>query len=184
MLDFGQWQKANDLGNAMRVGNDPDVQFRLSQALLDPNASEIIRDANFIATQHMPWDVHGPNGMGVNTIRMNQDNTLELVNNWNGSSTNAGKILNLPQLELATNLGNALRVGNDPDVQFQLMHVVSDPDAREMIKDANFWATQHADWDVHGPNGMGEESLRINPDNTIAVVHNATGYATNIAKLG
>ncbi len=183
MLDLGQWGEANALGNALRVGNDPDVQAHLSGVLCDPNASEIIRDANFIATQHVPWDVHGPDGMGVETIGVNPDNTISLINKETGSAASVGKMLEIPQLDEATSLGNALRVGNDPDVQAQVARVLADPDAREIIKDAKFIATQHAPWDVHGPDGLGVETLQINPDSSLALINKETGSNTNIAKL-
>ncbi len=183
MLDFGQWVKANDLGNALRVGNDEDVHARLAAVLCDPNANEIIRDANFIATQHAPWDVHGPGGTGVETLRVNPDNSVDLINKENCSVNKVGKVLNLPQLDLATNLGNALRVGNDPDVQAQMARVLADPDAREIIKDANFIATQHAFWDVHGPGGTGVETLRVNPDGSIDLINKVNCRTSNIGKL-
>jgi hypothetical protein len=184
MLDLGQWGEANDIGNALRVGNDPDVQARLSSVLCDPNASEIIRDANFIATQHAPWDVHGPDGMGVATLRVNPDNTLDLVNNETNSAFNVGKLLNPEQLNEATAVGNALRVGNDPDVQAQLAAVLRDPDARNIINVANYIATTHAWFDVHGPNGTGVDTLQVNPNNSVDLVNKENGAVRNVGQLG
>jgi hypothetical protein len=90
-IDFGlgirQNVEARQLGDALRVGNDPDVRAKLSQVLFDPAAREIIRHADFVATQHAPWDVHGPYGMGVETLQIYPDNSVGLLNRETGSNT-------------------------------------------------------------------------------------------------
>jgi hypothetical protein len=86
-LNIRQNVEARHLGDALRVGNDPDVRAQLSQVLFDPAAREIIRHADYIATRHAPWDVHGPYGMGVETLQINPDNSVDLINKDTNTST-------------------------------------------------------------------------------------------------
>jgi hypothetical protein len=87
IFDFGKHAvEAHQLGNALRVGNEPDVGDKLRQALYEPDARAIILNADRIATQHAPGDVHGPNGMGVERLSINNNGTIDLINNETGSA--------------------------------------------------------------------------------------------------
>lgn len=89
IFDWGTHEvEANQLGDALRVGNEPDVADKLRQALYEPDARSIILEADQIATEHAPWDVHGPNGMGEERLRINNNGTIDLINNWNGNARN------------------------------------------------------------------------------------------------
>lgn len=78
--------EAHQLGDALRVGNEPDVGDKLRQVLYEPNASGIILHADRIATEHAPGDVHGPNGMGVERLSINFNGTIDLINNESNSA--------------------------------------------------------------------------------------------------
>ena len=173
------------LGNALRVGNDADVQARLAAALLQPDAREIIERANHIAREHSVFDheYHGRDDLGVMTIDFGPDGRSANIVNRDTNAVNAfGKILNGFQIDEAKNVGNALRVDNEPDVLAQLGQVVRDPDAWSIIKSANFWSTQHAWWDQHGPTGDGEAFLNVNPNNTVDLFNRNNGSIRPVAR--
>ena len=190
-------ESSQGLGNALRVGNEDDVRVRLAAVLCEPDSALRIAQANYLATQHVPWDneYHGKDDRRVMQIVTNDKlQTVDIFNNDTQSLVRPadqqdqafGKILNSYQLGKAEGLGNALRVGNEGDIlNGQLPGVLADADAKYIIKDANFIATQSAPWDQHGPGGMGDETLRINPDLTLDLFNNNTQSVVrnNIAKL-
>lgn len=181
MQPFEDW----GLGNALRVGNDADVQARLSAVLLEPDAREIIERANNIARVHSPFDheYHGRDDLGLMTIDFGPDGrSVNIVNRDNNAVNTFGKLLNDIQIDEAKDVGNALRVDNELDLQSQLERVVRDPDAWSIIKEANFWSTQHAWWDTHGPTGDGEAFLNLNPDNTLSLYNRNNGSVRTVAR--
>jgi hypothetical protein len=82
LFDWGKHEvEAHQLGDALRVGNEPDVGDKLRQALYEPDAAGIILQADRIARHHAPGDVHGPFGMGVESLNINFNGTIDLINN-------------------------------------------------------------------------------------------------------
>jgi hypothetical protein len=78
---------AHHLGDALRAGNVPDVHDTLAQEIFNPNLREMIRfGSDEIRPKHFPTDVHGPDGFGVSELRINPDNTVDIVNRYDRSS--------------------------------------------------------------------------------------------------
>lgn len=83
-----------ELGNNLRVGNESGAINLLNQFLGDPSAREVIQQADYNATQHLPIDnaYHGHDDQGVDTVRVNPNSSVDLVNRDTGNITPVGQL--------------------------------------------------------------------------------------------